>query len=85
MNFLSLFDLNYSYRAKTEAIFNQRKKHIFDFFMVEDQKFEQFNLSNNIWRETLLLHHFRDDPRVQKVVDFGKLPNKIIYREIEEV
>lgn len=56
---------------------------MFDFFVVDDQKFEQFYLYENIWRETLLLTHF-DDPRVPRVHDFGQLPGKIIYRQVEE-
>tara|TARA_B110000305_G_C18986366_1_gene424011 strand:+ start:462 stop:611 length:150 start_codon:yes stop_codon:yes gene_type:complete len=43
---------------------------IFDFFVVDDLKFEQYYLYQNLWRETLLLSHF-DDPRVAKVKDFG--------------
>lgn len=57
---------------------------IFDFFVVDDLKFEQYYLYQNLWRETLLLSHF-DDPRIAKVKDFGQLPNKVIYREIEEL
>ena len=26
-----------------------------------------------------------DDPRILKVKDFGQLPRKVIYREIEEI
>jgi hypothetical protein len=37
-----------------------------------------------LWRETLLLSQF-DDPRILKVKDFGQLPGKVIYREIEEI
>lgn len=55
--------------------------YIFDFFNVEDQKFEQFYLHQNLWRETLLLSQF-DDPRIIKVKDFGQLPGKVIFREI---
>ena len=29
--------------------------------------------------------NFLDDKRVARVKDFGQLPNKVIYREIEEM
>ena len=32
----------------------------------------------------MLLNHF-NDPKVARVKDFGQLPGKIIYREIEEL
>ena len=85
LNYMQLFDLEYCYRMKTEAIFEQKKQYIFDFIIADDQKFEQFYLFHNFWRETMLLNHLNDDPRVAKVISFGQLPNKIIYREIEEV
>lgn len=85
MNYKFLFNLNYSYRAKTEAVFQNKKEYIFDFFMADDQKFEQFYLFPNLWRETLLMHHFLEDRRVVNVLSFGQLPNKVIYREIEEL
>lgn len=56
---------------------------VFDFFVVDDQKYEQFYLFENLWRETLLLKHF-NDPRVPTIHDFGQLPGKIIYRQVEE-
>lgn len=83
MNFMYLYNLNYSYRAKTEAIFKDRENFFFDFFFVDDAIFDQHYLFKNLWRETLLLNHF-DDPRVAKVESFGQLPNKIIYRQINE-
>ena len=52
--------------------------------MTKDQKFNQFYLYENLWRETLLLDHFKDS-RVARIYDYGQLPGKIIYREIEEV
>jgi len=33
----------------------------------------------------LLINHFYGDDRVAKVVNFGQLPNKLIFREIEEM
>ena len=57
---MSIHDLDYAFRAKTEAIFKGKETFIFDFFNVDDQKFEQFYLYQNLWRETLLLNHFND-------------------------
>jgi hypothetical protein len=85
MNYKNLFNLIYCYRARTEAVFKNKEPHIFDFFVVDDNKFEQFYLFQNLWRETLLLDHLKDDPRVSKVIDFGLLPNKIIFREVQEM
>jgi len=84
MNFTYLYNLNYSYRAKTESIFKDRQGCYFDFFIVEDPNFDQHYLFQNLWRETLLLNHFNDE-RIQKVSYFGQLPNKIIFRQIEEL
>lgn len=80
-----LFKLNYSFRAKAEAVFQNHQTYIFDFFCVNDQKFEQFYLFHNLWRETLLLNFLKADPRVSKVLNFGCLPLKVIYREIQEL
>jgi hypothetical protein len=84
MDYQALFNLNYSYRIRTEAVFNNDQVHIFDFFVVDDMKFEQFYLYQNLWRETLLLNFLRDDARVANLVDFGQLPNRVVYREIKE-
>jgi len=84
MNYLHLFNLDYAIRAKTEAVFKDKENYIFDFFIADDQKFEQFYLYQNLWRETLLLNYF-DDPRISKVKNFGQLPNKVIFREIQEL
>lgn len=70
LNHMFLFGLNYAYRAKTHALFTGMDTHVFEFFVADDQKFEQFYLYQNLWRETLLLKHF-DDPRVPKIMDFG--------------
>ena len=40
MHFMHLFDLEYSFRAKTEAVFQNKNSVIFDFFNVDDMKFE---------------------------------------------
>lgn len=84
MNYLHLFDLDYAIRAKTEAVFQDKANYIFDFFIADDQKFEQFYLYQNLWRETLLLNYF-NDPRISKVKNFGQLPNKVVFREIQEL
>jgi hypothetical protein len=78
-----LYNLNYAYRAKTEAIFEEQKVYFFDYYILNDEYFSQHYLFENLWRETILLHSF-DDERVLKVKSFGQLPNKIIYREVEE-
>jgi len=44
MNFMYLFNLNYTYRAKTEAIYQNREAFFFDFYIVDDQIFEQYYL-----------------------------------------
>jgi hypothetical protein len=31
------------------------------------------------------MNYFQEDPGVADVVSFGQLPNKVIYREIEEL
>ena len=59
-HFMSIFNLNYSYRVKTEAIFNNRAATIFEFFVLDDPIFDQFYLFDNFWRDTLLMHHFND-------------------------
>jgi hypothetical protein len=79
-----LHNLDYAYRAKTQAIFQSRAATYFDFFFVNDQVFNQHYLFENLWRETLLMNKFLEDPRVTNVLSFGQLPDKVIYREIEE-
>ena len=80
-----LFNFLYTYRAKTKAIFQGGSSHIFDFYMLEDQKFDQFYLFQNTWREFLLLNFFKEESKILNLLQFGQLPNKIIYREIEEI
>lgn len=62
-NFMFLYNLNYSYRAMTEAIYENKQNYFFEFFILNDPIFEQFNLFKNLWRETLLLNYF-DSPKV---------------------
>ena len=89
MKYQLLFGLQYAFRIKTEAIFEQNKEHIFDFYILDDHKLEEFYLFKNIWRETMLLNSFdkneQDGQRVNKVLSFGQLPNKIIYKEIQQI
>lgn len=84
MNFMYLYNLNYTYRIRTEAIFDNKKANYFDLYFVNDKMFDQFKLYENLWRETLLMHNF-NDKRVQKIKSFGQLPNKLIYHEIDEI
>jgi hypothetical protein len=70
MRYQTLFGLQYAFRVRTEAIFEKYKEHIFDFYITDDPKFDEFYLFKNLWRETILLNSFADD-RVFKVIKFG--------------
>jgi hypothetical protein len=77
--------LTYAFKIKTHSVFTPAQDtHIFEIFVLDDNKFEQLFLFKNIWRETLLLSTL-DDPRISKVLNFGQLPGKVIYREVKEV
>lgn len=52
---------------------------IFEIFVVDDSKFDQFYLYQNLWRETLLLNKF-NHPSVPKMLDFGIIPNRLISK-----
>jgi len=39
MKFMYLYGLNYAYRVKTTAIFDEHKNVFFDFFFVNDELF----------------------------------------------
>ena len=52
--------------------------------MHNDIKLAEFDLFNNLWKETLILSQMKD-PKIPPVLSFGQLPEGIIYREIEEV
>ena len=88
-----LFYLEYVFRIRTESTILFPSSNIsaspiiFDFFLLDDPKFEDFYLFKNIWRETLLLQalYKQGCDRVFKVKSFGQLPNKVVYREVEEV
>ena len=70
---------------KTTSIYEENKPYIFEVFIVQDDsKLSEFNIMNNLWKETLLLAQIKD-PRCSPVISFGQLPQGVIYREIEEV
>jgi len=82
---MTLFCTNYVYRLKTSSIYEEGKIYIFDVFVVHnDIKLSEFNILENVWKETLMLSQLKD-PRIPPVLSFGQLPEGIIYREIEEV
>lgn len=84
LNPFTLYNNQYSFRIKTEAVFEENKPYIFDFFILDDFILEEFFVFKNLWRETILLNSFQD-PKVAKISKFGQLPNRIIYRQVEEV
>jgi len=54
---MSLFDLNYAYCLKTESLFEDDNPTVFfDVYVFRDKKIIEFNVFENVWRETLLLH-----------------------------
>lgn len=88
MGYLTLLGTNYSFRLRTMALFEPGQPSVcFDVFIVDnDMRFKEYRLFENLWRETLLLHHLRNEPdKVAPVVSFGQLPQHVIYREIKEV
>ena len=83
-NYMNLYNINYVYRLKANAIYENGKVYIFDIFIAkQDAKLEQFRLFENLWKETLILSQV-NDMRLQRTISFGQLPEGIIYREIEE-
>ena len=83
-NYLTLFNVNYVYRLKANAIYEQDRTYIFDVFIAQqDSKLADFNLFQNLWNETLILSQVVD-PRLPRIISFGQLPEGIIYREVEE-
>lgn len=83
-NYMHINNLTYTYRAMTKSIFNDNQIRYFDIFVLNDQNLEQHQVFKNVWRETLLLSTF-NDLRVQRIKQYGQLPDKIIFREIDEV
>jgi hypothetical protein len=54
-----LYCLDYVFRVKARSMFEEGNPSlIFDFFVLDDLKFDEFFLFENIWRETLLLNKF---------------------------
>lgn len=58
-----MFDLDYAFRIKTYSVFEQSNPEmIFEVFVFpSDKKLQEFNVYENIWRETLLLQSLRDE------------------------
>jgi len=84
LNHLHVYNLEYSYRIKTQDMFDDEEENkSFDIFILDDWKFEEYFLFSNIWRETLLLRTM-DDSNILKVKDFGQLPGEIIFRETDD-
>lgn len=76
--------MNYVYRLKTNAVYEQGRVYIFDVFIVhQDAKLADFRLFENLWKETLILSQV-NDARLPRILSFGQLPEGIIYREVEE-
>lgn len=89
MNYQTLFDLNYAYRLMTESVFDakvapggQKPVVFFDLYMADsDPKLKHFNVHENIWRETILVHHISKTlQNIAPIIDFGQLPGNMIYR-----
>ena len=60
-NYLTLYNINYVYRLKVNAIYEQGRVYIFDVFIVQqDAKLAEFHLFENIWKETLILSQVND-------------------------
>ncbi len=54
-----LYSMDYVYRVKAISLFEDgNPSFIFDFFVMEDLKYDEYFLFENIWRETLLLNKF---------------------------
>ena len=82
---MCLFNTNYAYRLKTHSIFNKSNFSIYDVLILNnDAKLDDYNLFQNFWHETLLMNSI-SDARLTPVVDFGQLPQNIIYRQVHEV
>jgi hypothetical protein len=95
--------VDYVFRIKTKAVFEEGGPYyVFDFFVLEDEKFDEYFLFENLWRETLLIHKLYKDHllavehaqenllpqpilRTLRVKQFGQMPTKVIFREVEEL
>jgi len=59
---MMLYCLDYVFRVKARSMFEDgNPSFIFDFYVLDDIKFDEFFLFENIWRETLLLNKFYKD------------------------
>ena len=68
---MTLFNVNYVYRLKANAIYEQDRTYIFDVFIAQqDSKLADFNLFQNLWNETLILSQVVD-PRLPRIISFG--------------
>jgi len=77
MSYLTMLKTKYSFRLKTVSLFEPGQPIVcFDIFIVDnDMRFKEYRLFENLWRETLLLHHLKSKPdKVAPVVNFGQLP-----------
>lgn len=60
--YLSLYCVDYVFRTKVKAVFEDEcPYYIYDFYVLNDHKFDEYFLFENVWRETLLLHKFYKD------------------------
>ena len=59
---MMLYCLDYVFRVKARSMFEEgNPAYVFDFFVIDDIKFDEFFLFENFWRETLLLNKFYKD------------------------
>ena len=86
-NHLNIFNLDYSYRVLTHDLYPEDKSHykvVWDVFALgNEHMLSQYFAYENFWRETILLKYL-DNPKLTQVKKFGQMPNKVIYREIQE-
>ena len=62
LKYLTLYCVDYVFRIKTKAVFEDGSPYyIFDFYILEDSKFDEYFLFENVWKETLLMHKFYKD------------------------
>jgi len=67
-NYLTLYNVNYVYRLKTNSVYEHGRVYIFDVFVgKKDAKLDEFQLFENLWKETLILSQV-DDPRLPRVL-----------------
>ena len=77
-----LFNMEYVFLVKTQALFDKDSVHIFEVISLQDDlKIKEFNIFKSVWKETLLFKQL-SDPHFPEILEFGQLPNEVIYREI---